>query len=295
MTALLIAVFAGLALLGVSALLIFAIAGDQSPTEARLAELQVLPARRSSYRVADLVSLLTQPLAPFRDWLRSRDDELAYRLGVAGYRKPEDVDTYLSAKLLSPVLGVLLATFTGRDNMLLWSLLLGAAGFFAPDIFLMSAMNRRKSKLTLALPDVMDLMVICMEAGLGMDHAVLRIAKEMDMVYPEMSEELSIISREQRAGKPRVEAWRGMADRVDIETVRQFAAMLIQTDRLGTPIANALGQFADTLRTQRMMEAEERAAKTTVKLIFPLVFFIFPAIFVVLLGPAAIALIQTAN
>ncbi len=292
MTVLLIAIFAGLALLGVSALLILAIAGDQSPTEARLAELQVLPAARARYRVADLISLLTQPLAPFRDWLRSRDDELAYRLGVAGYHKPEDVDTYLSAKLLSPVVGVLLATFTGRDNMLLWSLLLGAAGFFAPDLFLISAMSRRKSKLALALPDVMDLMVICMEAGLGMDHAVLRIAKEMEMVYPEMSEELLIISREQRAGKPRVEAWRSMADRVDIETVRQFAAMLIQTDRLGTPIASALGQFADALRTQRMMDAEERAAKATIKLIFPLVFFIFPAIFVVLLGPAAIALIQ---
>ena len=293
MSVLFIAIFAGVALLAVSALLILAVAGDQSPTEARLAELRSLPAPRSRYQVGDLLSLLTQPLAPFRDWLRSRDDELAYRLGVAGYRKPEDVDTFLSAKLLAPVVGVLLATFTGRDNMLLWSLLLGAAGFFAPDIFLISAMNRRKSKLALALPDVMDLMVICMEAGLGMDHAVLRIAKEMELVYPEMSEELLIISREQRAGKPRVDAWRSMADRVDLETVRQFAAMLIQTDRLGTPIAHALGQFADALRTQRLMEAEERAAKTTIKLIFPLVFFIFPAIFVVLLGPAAIALIQT--
>ena len=293
MSVLFIAIFAGVALLAVSALLILAVAGEQSPTEARLAELRSLPAPRSRYQVGDLLSLLTQPLAPFRDWLRSRDDELAYRLGVAGYRKPEDVDTFLSAKLLTPVVGVLLATFTGRDNMLLWSLLLGAAGFFAPDIFLISAMNRRKSKLALALPDVMDLMVICMEAGLGMDHAVLRIAKEMELVYPEMSEELLIISREQRAGKPRVDAWRSMADRVDLETVRQFAAMLIQTDRLGTPIAHALGQFADALRTQRMMEAEERAAKTTIKLIFPLVFFIFPAIFVVLLGPAAIALIQT--
>ena len=293
MSVLFIAIFAGVALLAVSALLILAVAGEQSPTEARLAELRSLPAPRSRYQVGDLLSLLTQPLAPFRDWLRSRDDELAYRLGVAGYRKPEDVDTFLSVKLLAPVVGVLLATFTGRDNMLLWSLLLGAAGFFAPDLFLISAMSRRKSKLALALPDVMDLMVICMEAGLGMDHAVLRIAKEMEMVYPEMSEELLIISREQRAGKPRVDAWRSMADRVDLETVRQFAAMLIQTDRLGTPIAHALGQFADALRTQRMMEAEERAAKTTIKLIFPLVFFIFPAIFVVLLGPAAIALIQT--
>ena len=292
MSVLFIAIFAGLALLGVSALLIFAVAGDQSPTEARLAELGSLPAANSSYRVGDLFSLLTQPLAPFRDWLRSRDEELTYRLSVAGYRKPEDVDTFLSAKLLAPVVGILLATFTGRDNMLLWSLLLGAAGFFAPDVFLISAMNRRKSKLALALPDVMDLIVICMEAGLGLDHAVIKIAAEMEVVYPEMSEELSIIGREQRAGKPRVDAWRSMADRVDLEMVRQFAAMLIQTDRLGTPIAHALGQFADALRTQRMMEAEERAAKTTIKLIFPLVSFIFPTIFVVLLGSAAIALIQ---
>ncbi len=292
MTVLLISIFAGLALLGLSALLIFTVVGDPSPTEARLAELQSLPAAGSRYQVSDLLSLATQPLAPFRDWLRSRDDELAYRLGVAGFRKPEDVDTFLSAKLLSPVVGILLATFTGRDNMLLASLLLGAAGFFAPDIFLMLAMSRRKAKLAVALPDVMDLMVICMEAGLGMDHAVLRIAKEMELVYPEMSGELLIISREQRAGKVRVEAWRSMADRIDLETVRQFATMLIQTDRLGTPIANALGQFADALRNQRLMEAEERAAKTTIKLIFPLVFFIFPAIFVVLLGPAALSLIE---
>ncbi len=292
MTALFIAIFGGLALLAVSALLILAVAGEQSPTEARLAELRVLPAAGSRYQVGDLLSILTRPLKPFRNWLKSRDDELAYRLEVAGYRKSEAADTFLSAKLMVPIAGVLLATFTGRGNMLLWGLLLGAAGFFAPDIFLIYAMNRRKAKLALALPDVMDLMVICMEAGLGMDHAVLRIAKEMELVYPEMSEELLIISHEQRAGKPRVEAWRSMADRVDIETVRQFAAMLIQTDRLGTPIAHALGQFADSLRTQRLMEAEERAAKTTVKLIFPLVFFIFPAIFVVLLGPAAIALMQ---
>ena len=99
-----------------------------------------------------------------------------------------------------------------------------------------------------------------------------------------------MLSREQRAGKPRVEAWRSMADRVDLDSVRQFSSMLAQSERLGTPIARALGQFADDLRTKRLTEAEERAAKTTIKLIFPLVLFIFPAMFVVILGPAAIAL-----
>ena len=102
-----------------------------------------------------------------------------------------------------------------------------------------------------------------------------------------------MIGREQRAGKPRIEAWRSMAERVDLDTVRQFVAMLAQTDKLGTPIAKALGQFADTLRTKRLLNAEENAAKTTIKLVFPLVFFIFPAMFVVLLGPAAITLMQS--
>ncbi len=125
-----------------------------------------------------------------------------------------------------------------------------------------------------------------------MDQAVLRVAEEIELVSPELSEELLIISREQRAGKPRLEAWRSMANRVDLDTVRQFVAMLAQTEKLGTPIARALGQFADSLRTKRLLTAEENAAKTTIKLVFPLVFFIFPAIFVVLLGPAAITLMQ---
>ena len=200
MTLLFIAIFAGLALLAVSALLILVVAGEQSPAGARLAELGALPEARARHQVGDVFSLLTQPLAPLRGWLKSRDDELAYRLGVAGYRKPEDADTFLSAKLLAPVVGVLLATFAGRSNMLLCGLLLGALGYFAPDLFLIYAMNRRKTNLALALPDVMDLMVICMEAGLGMDHAVLRIAKEMEMVYPEMSEELLI-------HQPRAASW----------------------------------------------------------------------------------------
>lgn len=297
MSALLLAVFVAVALFAASALVILIVEGERSPTEIRLVELGVLPQYDAKvpfqYRVGDLLSLIATPLAPLRDWLRSNDEELAYRLSIAGYRRREDAETYLSAKLLAPILGVLLATFTGAQNLLVFGLALGAAGFFAPDLFLFYAINKRKTKLGLALPDAVDLLVICMEAGLGLDQAVLRVAEEMELVCPPLTDELLIISREQRAGKPRLDAWRSMANRVDLDTVRQFVAMLVQTEKLGTPIARALGQFADSLRTKRMLTAEENAAKTTVKLIFPLVFCIFPAIFVVLLGPAVITLMQS--
>ena len=296
MSALLLAVFVAIGLFAASALVLFMVLGERSPAETRLVELGVLPGDDAKvplkYRVGDLLSLISTPLSPLRNWLRSHDEELAYRLTLAGYRRPEDAETYLSTKLLAPVLGVLLATFTGAENLLIFGMVLAAAGFFAPDVFLFYAINKRKTKLGSALPDAMDLLVICIDAGLGMDQAVLRVAEEMELVSPELSEELFIISREQRAGKPRLEAWRSMANRVDLDTVRQFVAMLAQTEKLGTPIARALGQFADSLRTKRLLTAEENAAKTTIKLVFPLVFFIFPAIFVVLLGPAAITLMQ---
>ena len=299
MSVLLLAVFVGVALFAASALVLFVLVGERTPTEARLSELGAVPDDELKspigHRLGELISIISVPLAPLRNWLRSNDEDLAYRLSVAGYRRPEDVETYLSTKLLVPVLGVLLATFIGRSDfvtVITYGMILGAVGFFAPDIFLIYAMGKRKTKLNLALPDATDLLMICMEAGLGLDQAVLRVAEEMRVVCLELSEELLIISREQRAGKPRVEAWRSMADRTDLDTLRQFVAMLVQTEKLGTPIARALGNFADALRTKRMLTAEENAAKTTIKLVFPLVFFIFPAIFVVLLGPAAITLMQ---
>lgn len=287
-----VAVFAGIALI------IFMAVGDRTPAEVRLAQLQSarLNTEESdvweSFRVQDLLSVVTRPLAPFRDWLRSRDDELAYRLSLAGFRRVEDPDTFLSCKLLSPIVGVLIATFFGSDSFLFMALLFGVAGFFAPDMYLFYRIGKRKIAINKALPDALDLLVICMEAGLGIDQATLRIAKEIEVVYPDLSEELSIIGFEQRAGKPRLDAWRSMSERVDLDTVRQFVAMLVQTDKLGTPIARALSQFADSLRTKRLLMAEEQAAKTTVKLIFPLAIFIFPALFIVLLGPGILTVLK---
>jgi tight adherence protein C len=299
MNVLLMAVFLALGVFAGIALIIFMAVGDRSPAEVRLADLRSEGTAESdgndlfgSFRPQDLFSVLTRPLAPFRDWLRSRDDQLSYRLGIAGFRKPEDVDTFLSCKLLMPVLGVLIATFTGSDNFLFIALLCGVAGYFVPDLFLFHKIGKRKTKINKALPDAVDLLVICMEAGLGIDQATLRIAKEIESVYPQLSEELLTIGYEQRAGKPRLDAWRSMSERLDLDTIRQFVAMLVQTERLGTPIARSLGNFADSLRTKRLLLAEEQAAKTTVKLIFPLALFIFPALFIVLLGPGVLTVLK---
>jgi tight adherence protein C len=300
MNVLLMAVFLAVGVFAAIALIIYMAVGERSAAELRLADLTSDRTSESdradlfeSFSPQDLFSVLTRPLAPFRDWLRSRDDQLSYRLGIAGFRKPEDADTFLSCKLLMPILGVLIATFVGSDNFLFIALLCGVAGYFVPDLFLFHKIGKRKTKINKALPDAVDLLVICMEAGLGIDQATLRIAKEIETVYPELSEELLIIGYEQRAGKPRLDAWRSMSDRVDLDTIRQFVAMLVQTERLGTPIARSLGNFADSLRTKRLLLAEEQAAKTTVKLIFPLALFIFPALFIVLLGPGVLTVLKT--
>ncbi len=151
MSALLLAVFVAIGLFAASALVIFMVLGERSPAETRLVELGVLPGNDAKvplkYRVGDLLSLISTPLSPLRNWLRSNDEELAYRLTIAGYRRPEDVETYLSTKLLAPVVGVLLATFTGAENLLIFGMVLAGLGFFAPDLFLLYAINKRKTNL----------------------------------------------------------------------------------------------------------------------------------------------------
>jgi tight adherence protein C len=131
-----------------------------------------------------------------------------------------------------------------------------------------------------------------MEAGLGLDQAIVRVGQEMGVSHRELSEEFLQINFEQRAGGRRLDAWKAFADRAHVESVRSFVAMLAQTDRFGTPISKALATFSDTLRTQRRQRAEEMAAKTTIKLVIPLVFFIFPDIFIVTIGPAIISIMK---
>jgi len=265
MTILLITVCAALALFAAVGLVLVMVMGNQSAAQARLVEVTAAPSHGFHYSLRDIWSYTTRPLAPIRKLFGlSGDEDLAYRLSIAGYRDRQHVDTFLDAKLLCPVLGLLLATFAGRSNLLPISLVLGAVGFFAPDLLLMWATKKRKTAISRSLPDAIDLLVICIEAGLGMDQAILRVAQEFQSVSPELSDELMILCHEQRAGKPRAEAWLSMAGRVDLEAIRYFANMLAQTERLGTPIARALGQFADALRAKRLTTAEEKAAKTSV-------------------------------
>lgn len=217
------------------------------------------------------------------------DPEIVRRLMLAGYRKPYHADIFLGMRLALPAILGLTVAVTFSNNTFIVFLFALVTGFFAPDFWLSYATSRRRERLRLSLPDSLDLMAICLEAGLGLDQAVIRVGQELQVSHPELSEELLLINFEQRAGVQRNAAWQSFATRAGFESARSFVAMLIQTDRFGTPIAKSLGAFSDSLRTQRRQQAEERAAKTTIKLVPPLVFCIFPAMGVVIIGPAVIA------
>jgi tight adherence protein C len=219
--------------------------------------------------------------------------QVVRQLMLAGYRRPYHADAFLTAKLLLPAMAGLATAFFVHNSVILWFLISVFLAFFVPDFWLTYAINKRRERIRLALPDTLDLLAICMEAGLGLDQAIVRVGQEIKLSHPELSEELLLINLEQRAGNPRVASWRSMADRVGLESVRSFVNMLVQTERFGTPISRSLGVFSDSLRIQRRQRAEELAAKTTIKLVFPLVLFIFPSIFIVTLTPAVITLIRS--
>ncbi|MBW2514134.1 MAG: type II secretion system F family protein [Deltaproteobacteria bacterium] len=161
-------------------------------------------------------------------------------------------------------------------------------GLMLPDIWLRSKTARRKEKITKAFPDALDLLVVCVEAGMGLDAAISRVGNELELNHSVLSRELHLLNLELRAGKSRPIALRNLAYRTDIDDVNSLVTLLIQTDRFGTSVAQALRVYADTFRTTRFQRAEELAAKISTKLIFPLTVCIFPSFFVVVLGPAAI-------
>lgn len=251
------------------------------------------PVRESdspAWRSALDVDYLAKPFTLVRRLFAPEPDpKLVRRLMLAGYRKPAHADIFLGARLATPaVLGILVATYMG-DNVIMWFLIAIAVGFFAPDFWLKWAIDRRIDRIRRSLPDGLDFLAICLEAGLGLDQGIVRLGQELRVSHPELAEELLQINFEQRAGVARIAAWKSFSDRVDLESVRSFVAMLIQTDRFGTPISKSLGAFSDALRVARRQRAEELAAKTTIKLLFPLALFIAPAMGVVLLGPAIIS------
>src|ERR1700733_661422 len=215
----------------------------------------------------------------------------------AGYRNDSAIHVFYGAKFVVPIILAALAFATGvwrYSPFFVYMVALGL-GYLLPDFWLGNRMAARQASIRRGLPDVLDLLVICIEAGLSLDQAVARTAEELAMGQPAICDELSIVVLEQRAGLPRASAWKNFSDRTNVESVRNLCSVLIQSEKFGTSIAKTLRVHSDTLRTQRRQKIEEQAAKTTVKLVFPLVFFIFPSLFLVTLGPAAISVMENFN
>jgi len=219
--------------------------------------------------------------------------KLQQRLVAAGYRNNEAVPIFFGIRVVAALgLFALFATpIIFHPNV---TMALGAcgAGYVLPGMLLARMAKRRQHRIRLGLPDALDLLVVSVEAGLGLDQAIQRVGEELAFAHPDLADELRLINLELRAGKARTEALRNFGERTGVDDVISLVAMLIQTDKFGTSVAQSLRVHSDTARTKRRQRAEEAAAKTGVKMVFPLVFCIFPAIWVVAIGPAAIKFVQ---
>jgi tight adherence protein C len=222
----------------------------------------------------------------------SQDQTLLIR---AGYRSPNAYLAMRGARVISCILLIALVVWTGLSKLNPFAVILiaGFLGAFAPEFWVLNRVKARQKVLRLALPDAMDLMVICVEVGLGLDHALLRVAEEIGVAHPELASELQMVNLEMRVGRTRLDALRELGERTGLDDLKALAGILVQTDRFGTSIVQALRTYSDELRTKRRQRAEEMAAKVSVKMVPALVFFIFPALMVVILGPAVLAIMHS--
>jgi tight adherence protein C len=212
----------------------------------------------------------------------------------AGYRSPQALMAMRGFKILTPIAFVGLVFITGiyKLNPYMLVPIAAAVGYLFPELFLGWRVNARQHRLRRGLPDGLDLLVICVESGLGLDQALMKVTQELRITHHELSEELQLVNLEMRIGKTRLEALRELGRRTGLEDIKSMVAMLVQTDRFGTSVAQSLRVFSDELRVKRRQRAEEMSAKTSVKMVPPLVFFIFPALMVVILGPALLTLMR---
>lgn len=244
--------------------------------------------------------MLVKLLAQLGGFLPAADGSDAMRTGLirAGYRRAEAVLVLLGSKLLFAVLMPILWLSAGYamgkpvGNVLWVTVVLAIVGFYVPTIFIAIRQSQRHAEILSALPDALDLMVVCVEAGLGLGAALQRVGQEIRLASPGLSEELSLVNQEMQTGVSRIDALRNLAERTGVEDIFSLVAMLIQTDKLGTSIAMSLRAHADSMRTRRRQRAEQLARKASIKLAFPLVLLIFPALLVVILGPAGIQILK---
>ena len=225
--------------------------------------------------------------------------ELKRRLANAGYNSPGAAQFFLAVKFAMMVGGAILGSGFGLS---MWgatqkgwtSIVVGAGlGFYLPEIFLAWVKRTRQERIFLQLPDSLDLLVVCVEAGLGLDAGMRRVCEELVDTAPELCSEFGMANKQLQMGRPRREVLHDLGVRTGVDDMRALAAILIQADKFGSSIAQALRVQSDSMRVKRRQIAEERAQQTAVKMIFPLVLFIFPGIFVVLVGPAAISIMNT--
>ena len=218
---------------------------------------------------------------------------LRRRLARAGYTSMTAVLIFAAASIVTPVaLGLVPILLLGAGQGLILGLIGGAIGYLLPSLVLGRLTELRKREIREGLPDALDLFIVCVEAGCGLDQAIVKASDELGLTYPALTYELRLITTEIRAGKSRMEAFKNFAARTQVDDVQSLVALLVQTDKFGTSIAQALRTHADTSRTKRRQNAEERAGKIGVKLVFPLVLFLFPALYIVILGPAVISFVR---
>lgn len=218
---------------------------------------------------------------------------LRLRLVQAGFRRDEALPIFFGIRVvLALVLFAIFSTSIVMRPNLTFALAGVGAGYLLPGMVLARLAKRRAHKIRLSLADMLDLLVVSVEAGLGLDQALTRVGSELEFAYPDLSSELRLVNLELRAGHARADALRNLADRTGVEDLGSLVTMLIQTDKFGTSVSQSLRVYSETLRTKRRQRAEEAAAKTGVKMVFPLVLCIFPAVWIVTIGPAAIKFVQ---
>ena len=248
---------------------------------------------------SELAERITSPFSRLAPPSAAEAQKLQKLLMQAGFRSPTTPGIYRAVQLTTmvsfPAIVALLCALLARplSGALLWILAAFVIGFFLPRYALRRMIRSRQQLIRWGLADALDLMVISIEAGLGLNAAMMKVSSELKGVHPDISEEFELANLEIRVGRERDEALRNLADRTGVDDLRSLVAMLIQTDRFGTSIAKAIRAFSDSLRTKRRQRAEQAAQKAAVKLLFPLACFLFPTLFIAILGPAVLQLMDT--
>lgn len=277
------------------------VAGRRSRADERLDEISN-PAKRGEKGKKNAVSSVLEKATPLARPLQPKTEhevgKLKLRLTQAGFRSEAAPSIFLGLKFIGLVAGLfvcagpMLLIYGATQQTLINVVLIAGGLFYLPDIVVWWVSRSRKQQIFLSLPDALDLLVVCVEAGLGLDQAMRKVSEEMKRTARVICEEFNLCNFQLQMGRGRAEVLHDLGQRTGVDDLRALAAILIQADKFGSSIAQALRVQSDSMRTRRRQFAEEKAAKTAVKLIFPLVIFIFPGIFVVLVGPAAITMVR---